>query len=132
MPRATPARRLRWGAALALALALGATACGSPAPPAPASGLASDAPSAGVGAYPVTIEHKYGSTEITAEPQRVVLVGLNEQDALLALGKVPVATSNFLDVDGGIFPWAEAALGGRPSRRCSTRPTGSPTRRSPS
>jgi iron complex transport system substrate-binding protein len=114
MPRATPARRLRWGAALALALALGATACGSPAPPAPASGLASDAPSAGVGAYPVTIEHKYGSTEITAEPQRIVLVGLNEQDALLALGKVPVATSNFLDVDGGIFPWAEAALGGAP------------------
>ena len=114
MPRATPARRLRWGAALALALVLGATACGSPAPPAPASGPASDAPSAGVGAYPVTIEHKYGSTEITAEPQRVVLVGLNEQDALLALGKVPVATSNFLDVDGGIFPWAEAALGGAP------------------
>ena len=62
----------------------------------------------------MTIEHKYGSTEITAEPQRVVLVGLNEQDALLALGKVPVATSNFLDVDGGIFPWAEAALGGAP------------------
>ena len=48
------------------------------------------------------------------EPQRVVLVGLNE-DAMLALGKVPVATSNFLDVDGGIFPWAEAALRGSPT-----------------
>ena len=116
MPRPTPAPRLRWGAALALVLTLGAAACGSPAPSTSAPGAASGAPSAAapVGAYPVTIDHKYGSTEITAEPQRVVLVGLNEQDAMLALGKVPVATSNFLDVEGGIFPWAEAALGGAP------------------
>ncbi|MGH8908251.1 MAG: hypothetical protein ACRD0K_17515 [Egibacteraceae bacterium] len=27
------------------------------------------------GAFPVTIEHKYGSTEISAEPKRVVAVG---------------------------------------------------------
>ena len=33
---------------------------------------------------------------------------------MLALGEVPVATSNFLDAEGGIFPWAEAALGGAP------------------
>jgi iron complex transport system substrate-binding protein len=37
-------------------------------------------------AFPVTIEHKYGSTEITARPERIVTVGLTEQDALLALG----------------------------------------------
>jgi iron complex transport system substrate-binding protein len=62
----------------------------------------------------VSIEHEYGSTEITAEPQRIVLVGLNEQDALLALGTVPVGTSNFLDAPGGIHPWAQEALAGAP------------------
>src|SRR3954452_14301033 len=123
MPRATPARRLCWGAALALALTLGATACGSPAPSAPASGPASGAPSAAAGAYPVTIEHKYGSTEITAEPQRVVLVGLNEQDAMLALGKVPVATSNSSTSTAASSPGPRRRSAGRPSRCCSTRPT---------
>ncbi|MHA6779792.1 iron-siderophore ABC transporter substrate-binding protein [Pseudonocardia saturnea] len=62
----------------------------------------------------MSIEHKYGSTEIAAEPQRIVLVGLNEQDAMLALGSVPVGTSNFLDAPGGIYPWAEEALGDAP------------------
>ena len=102
MPRTTS--RLRWGAALALALTLGAAACGSPAPSTPAT--SSDAPpdAAPAGAYPVSITHKFGSPEITAKPERVVLVGLNEQDAMLALGEIPVATSNFLDAEGGIFP----------------------------
>jgi iron complex transport system substrate-binding protein len=108
--RPAPSRTLT-GMAVALVLAA-ATACGSaPAPAAPADAPAA-APSAA--AYPVTIEHKYGSTEITAAPQRVVLVGLNEQDAMLALGVAPVAVSNFLDAPDGIFPWAEGALGGRP------------------
>lgn len=62
----------------------------------------------------MSIEHKYGSTEIAAEPQRIVLVGLNEQDAMLALGSVPVGTSNFLDAPNGIHPWAEEALGDAP------------------
>jgi iron complex transport system substrate-binding protein len=114
MPRPTPTPRVRWGAALAVVLALGAAACGSPVPANPVPGATAGAPSAAAGVYPVTIDHRYGSTEITAEPQRVVLVGLNEQDAMLALGEVPVATSNFLDVESGIFPWAEAALGGAP------------------
>ena len=93
-------------AVLAVALAVTA-ACGAPAPATPP-------PAPATAGYPVSIPHRYGTTEITAAPQRIVLVGLNEQDALLALGTVPVATSNFLDVDGGIFPWAEPALGDRP------------------
>jgi iron complex transport system substrate-binding protein len=67
-------------------------------------------------AFPVTIDHKYGSTTIEAEPKRVVVVGLREQDSLLALGKVPVATSDWYgDHPGGVFPWAKdefEALGG--------------------
>ena len=67
-------------------------------------------------AFPVTIEHKYGSTMITEEPKRIVTVGLTDQDALLALGIVPVGTSEwFGGYPGSIWPWAQDeldALGG--------------------
>jgi iron complex transport system substrate-binding protein len=63
-------------------------------------------------AYPVTIEHKYGSTTITEFPERIVLVGLTEQDALLALGVVPVATREWYgERPGAIFEWAQDLLG---------------------
>ncbi|MDA0183095.1 iron-siderophore ABC transporter substrate-binding protein [Solirubrobacter phytolaccae] len=63
-------------------------------------------------AFPVTIEHKYGSTTIESEPKRVVVVGLRDQDALLALGVVPVATTEWFGKHpGAIFPWAKEALG---------------------
>lgn len=67
-------------------------------------------------AFPVTIEHKYGSTTITETPQRIVTVGLTDHDALLALGIVPVGTSEwFGGYPGSIWPWAQdelEALGG--------------------
>ncbi len=66
-------------------------------------------------AFPVTIEHKYGSTEVSEAPERVVSVGLVEQDALLALGIVPVATRTwFGEHPGNIFPWALDELGDAP------------------
>lgn len=66
-------------------------------------------------AYPVTIEHKYGSTTIEKFPERIVLVGLTEQDAMLALGVVPVATSEWYGGHpGAIFPWATDKLGSAP------------------
>jgi iron complex transport system substrate-binding protein len=65
------------------------------------------------GEFPVTIEHKFGSTEIEAPPERVVTVGYTEQDVVLALGVNPVGTREFL---GGYAyerrPWAREALGG--------------------
>lgn len=76
------------------------------------------------GAFPVTIEHKYGSTTIESEPRRVAVVGLTEQDALLALGVVPVATTEwFGEEPGAIFPWARdelEALGGDPPESLGT------------
>jgi iron complex transport system substrate-binding protein len=64
-------------------------------------------------AFPVTIEHKYGSTTIERTPRRVVVVGLREQDALLALGVVPVATTEWYGKKpGAIFEWARDELGG--------------------
>lgn len=66
-------------------------------------------------AYPVTIEHKYGSTTIDKFPKRIVLVGLTEQDAMLALGIVPVATSEWYGKrPGAIFDWAKDKLGSAP------------------
>lgn len=60
---------------------------------------------------PVTIEHKFGSTTIEEKPERVVTLGLTDQDAVLALGTVPVGVTNwFGEAKGRIFPWAEDAL----------------------
>ncbi|GAA4735334.1 iron-siderophore ABC transporter substrate-binding protein [Phytohabitans rumicis] len=83
-------------------------ACGSSS-----SGDEPAAASSGGGAFPVTIAHKYGSTTITAEPKRIVTVGLTEQDPLVALGVVPVATTEWLGgYPGAIGPWAQPKLGG--------------------
>ncbi|NOK63327.1 MAG: ABC-type Fe3+-siderophore transport system, periplasmic iron-binding component [Chloroflexi bacterium AL-W] len=66
--------------------------------------------------FPRTIEHKYGSTTIEEVPERVVTVGLFEQDVLLALGIVPVGTTEYFGgYPGAIWPWAQdelEALGG--------------------
>lgn len=67
------------------------------------------------GALPVTIRHKYGETTVTRAPERVVVAGLREQDSLLALGVVPVATTEWFGRHpGAIFPWAREALGDAP------------------
>ncbi|ADB30422.1 periplasmic binding protein [Kribbella flavida DSM 17836] len=90
---------------------LALTACGSGDEPDSAAqpGAASSAES---GAFPVSIKNKYGTAELKAEPKRVVTVGLVEQDALLALGVVPVGTTEwFGEKPGALFPWAKEKLG---------------------
>jgi iron complex transport system substrate-binding protein len=63
-------------------------------------------------AFPVTIEHKFGSTTIDAEPQRVVSIGYNEHDFLLALGVVPVALRDWYgEQPNSVWPWAQDELG---------------------
>jgi iron complex transport system substrate-binding protein len=64
-------------------------------------------------AFPVTVEHKYGSTTITTAPQRVVSLGYNDQDPILALGTVPVAVRYwFGDESNAVWPWARDRLNG--------------------
>lgn len=46
--------------------------------------------SADAGAFPVTVTHLYGETQIDAEPQRIVTVSWVNGDSVLALGIVPV------------------------------------------
>ncbi|MFT6391067.1 MAG: iron complex transport system substrate-binding protein [Ilumatobacter sp.] len=79
-------------------------------PPAESSGPG-DARAADA-AFPVTIDHKFGSTTIEAEPTRVVSVGFNEHDFLLALGVVPVGLRDWYgDQPNGVWPWAQDELG---------------------
>lgn len=62
--------------------------------------------------FPVTVNHKYGSTTIPAKPQRVVTVGFTDPDFVLALGVKPVAIMDWYgDYPLGVWPWAQEALG---------------------
>jgi iron complex transport system substrate-binding protein len=64
-------------------------------------------------AFPVTVEHKFGSTEIPEAPERVVTVGYTEADAVLALGVEPVGVREFIGGYGWRErPWAQQALDG--------------------
>lgn len=75
------------------------------------SGPAAPAPSV-AGAFPVTVEHKYGSTTVEAKPERVVSVGLTEQDVLLQLGVIPIAVTDWYgDQPHATWPWAQKLLG---------------------
>jgi iron complex transport system substrate-binding protein len=62
--------------------------------------------------FPVTITHAFGETMIEAEPQRIVTWGWGNNDALLALGIVPVAMpfSTYGGGDNGLHPWVEDRL----------------------
>lgn len=62
--------------------------------------------------FPVTIEHEYGETVIPSEPQRIVVVGLTEQDILLELGVTPIATTEWYgEQPYAVWPWATDLLG---------------------
>lgn len=116
-------------AAVAAAIGLALAGCGSPASSSssPAAGSGSGTPaSAGTSTaaatsmagpatdtFPITVEHRFGSTTVPAEPQRVVVVGLTEQDVLLELGVVPVATTEWYgNQPDAVWPWARDLLGG--------------------
>ena len=74
--------------------------------------LPSSAPDASGAGFPLEIEHKYGTTVIEAPPERIVTVGLLEQDPLLALGIVPVGVTEwFGGYPSAAWPWAQPYLG---------------------
>jgi iron complex transport system substrate-binding protein len=64
------------------------------------------------GTFPVSIEHKYGGTEISKAPERVVSVGLTDQDPILARGVTPAGVRDwFGDQPHAVWPWARDELG---------------------
>lgn len=97
----------------ALTLAVTAAACGdggSSSPQAEATTVA--APTAGA-AFPLKVEHLYGTTEITKKPERIVTIGLSDHEPLLALGHKPVGVVDwFQRTPFTDWPWAKDAWGG--------------------
>ena len=95
-----------------------ATAAASPSAAPNTSGspsTAAESPSLATTTYPLTISHKHGSTTIDKAPERIVTVGLLEQDPLLALGVTPVGTTEwFGEHPGAVWPWAADLLTGKP------------------
>lgn len=66
-----------------------------------------------VEAFPIEIEHQFGSTTITEVPERIVSIGYTEQDFLLALDITPVAVRYWYgDEDDAIFTWAQDKVEG--------------------
>jgi len=63
-------------------------------------------------AFPVTIEHKYGSLTLTEKPTRVVSVGYMDHDDLLSFGVKPLAIRDWYgNQPNGVWPWAQPLLG---------------------
>lgn len=94
-------RRTRTGAAITAFLATVAVlaGCGS-------------TPAADPVDHSVTVTHKFGETEVPRNPTNVVTVGWNDQDFVLALDVVPVATREWFD-NYNDLPWVEEATGGK-------------------
>lgn len=58
------------------------------------------------------LQHRYGETDITGTPDRVVSLSFIGHDFLLGLGVTPVALRYWYgDYPFGVWPWAQAALG---------------------
>lgn len=57
-----------------------------------------------------TIEHKYGATEISGTPERVVATSNGDGDLMLALGLTPITIRAYSD-EITVGPWMEEALG---------------------
>ncbi len=62
-------------------------------------------------AFPVTIDHAFGSTTVEEQAARVVSVGFTDHDVLLALGVEPVAIRQWYGDYEFVWPWAQDALG---------------------
>ena len=62
--------------------------------------------------FPAKVEHQFGITTVPAKPKRIVVVGVTEQDTVLALGYKPIATTEWYgDQPDAVWPWAQDELG---------------------
>ncbi|KIF72906.1 iron siderophore-binding protein [Streptomyces sp. 150FB] len=116
--RTTLVKPWRRVAAILSAAALGVgllTACGSD----PAEKPSDNTPGVATGAFPVTVEHAFGSTTIPKAPQRVVTVGYTDDQDVLALGVKPVGMVDQYPNPAGKtpdintqWPWVKDKWGG--------------------
>lgn len=55
-----------------------------------------------------SVDTKFGSVEVPADPQKVVALGWGDAETALALGVQPVGASDWVEFGGkGVGPWAE-------------------------
>lgn len=108
VPHLSSRRSRRSLAVAAIVPALLLTACGTTDDP----GDSDSSSSADAGAFPVTIDSALGSATIEAKPERVVTWGWSSQDAVLALGVVPVAMprNDYGGDENGVLPWDAETL----------------------
>ncbi len=116
MHRPPTLRRLRAALATLAAASLLLAGCSSTGAQsstgAPTSAASASPASGATDTFPVTVKHKFGETTIPAEPQRVVVVGVTEQDILLELGVTPIATTEWYgEQPYAVWPWATELLG---------------------
>lgn len=98
--------------AVPVAALLALAGCSSSSSGAGSESSTATSSSAAPAAFPVTLTHTFGGTEIPAEPQRVVTWGWGASEAVLALGVVPVAMAEqtYGANAEGVLPWTEAKL----------------------
>ena len=94
-------------AGMAVAAALVLTACGS----SDAGGAASDTTATADAAFPRTVVHAMGETEIPARPERVVVLDTGELDSALSLGVTPVGAVTTAVSEDFLSYLAEGAAG---------------------
>lgn len=102
--------RLAKVAAGLLVLVLAGCGVGDPpaAPQEPASGTQA-------ATFPVEVEHKYGTTTIPKKPEKIVTLGLSDQDVVLALGQKPIGAIDwFKERPYGLWPWTKDLWGDTP------------------
>ena len=92
---------------------------------------AASTPAAGEPTFPQTVEHQFGTTTVEKKPERIVVVGLTEQDIVLQLGYKPVATTEWYgEQPYAVWPWAQEALGDAKPEVLSQRRRATSSRRS--
>jgi len=100
-------------AAVLLAGCSSGTAGSDASSTAPAS---SGATSAAAGAFPATVDTKFGEVTVESAPQRVVALGWGDAETALALGVQPVGASDWLGFGGeGVGPWAQGLYDAPPT-----------------
>jgi iron complex transport system substrate-binding protein len=74
---------------------------------------------AAAGAFPVTVEHAFGTTKVTEAPKRVVTVGYTDDQSVLAFGIKPVGMTDQYPTPAGKspdintqWPWVKDKWGG--------------------
>lgn len=106
-----PNRRTVLASTPALLLALSACSTGSTASSDSGGESSSSGSGANPGAFPVTVKHVYGKTEISKEPSRIATIGWSDHDVLASFGVLPVGATKitFGGNDHGSTEWFDEA-----------------------